>query len=319
MLSSKICGCETRLLLASILAALSFTASASGQYEPGDVIVGVSRFVGFPGESESWIKIHNVAGAFKSQIPLPSRFGMRDLNFHDGSLFGEAPGGIYRIDFNGSLVNVAVPGFFVFDAAGNIYVSRAQRIEKYDLGGGLLGTWSLPGPAAYVDLAADQCTIYYTNFSPTPIEIARYNVCVSQPLPSLITGVTGFGGVGNLRVLPGNDVLLAMRDAVLRIAPNGQITRTYSEAFSQIALDPDGRSFWAASGMGTVRKIDLVTGAVLAATTDFGFVFSVDSITVVDEPRAAVSAGAAIPALSVWLLLALAVAVSIVGLWRLHP
>jgi len=245
---------------------------------------------------------------------------MRDLNFHGGSLFGSAPGGVYRIDSDGSLVPLAVPGFFVFDAAGNMYVTGAQRIHKYDSGGQLLNTWSLPGPIAYVDLAADQCTVYYTNYSPAPIEISRYNVCTSQALSSLITGLTGFGGVGNLRILPGSDVLLAMRDAVLRIAPDGQISRIYSEAFSQIALDPDGRSFWAASGMNNVRKIDLDTGGVLAATTDFGgLAFGVDSVTVVGEPRAAVSAGAAIPALSAWLLLALAIAVASVGIWRLHP
>lgn len=306
--------------VALVAAMLSFfTASTYAQLEPGDVIVGVSRYVGFPGETESWIKIHTAAGAFKNQIPLPSRFGMRDLNFHSGSLFGLAgAGGIYRIESDGSLMSVGFSGPFVFDAAGNVYVSRAQQIDKYDLGGSLLNTWSLPSRPGYIDLAADQCTVYYTVNVPGPIEIARYNVCTSQSLAPLITGLTGL--FGNLRILPGSEVLLATSNGALRIAPDGQIIRTYAAGYSQIALDPDIRSFWASMGLDSAWKIDLETGAKLAATTDFGgFGLGIDSITVVGEPRAAVSSATLIPTLSQWVLIALAITVAAVALLRLRP
>jgi hypothetical protein len=83
----------------------------------------------------------------------------------------------------------------------------------------------------------------------------------------------------------------------------------------QIALDPDLRSFWASNGLDSISKIDLETGDTLIQTSAFGGV-EIDSLTVVGEPRAAVSAGAAIPTLAHWLLLALAATLVAIGFVR---
>jgi len=133
----------------------------------------------------------------------------------------------------------------------------------------------------------------------------------------LITGLPI--SIGNLRILPGNEVLLGTNNGVLRISADGKITQTYT-ASRQFALDPDRRSFWA-YGTDRLVKIDLMTGQIVASSDPYQnpCCFTVDSIGVVGEPRAAVSPGASIPTLSQWVLIALAMTVAGAGFWRLRP
>jgi len=175
----------------------------------------------------------------------------------------------------------------------------------------------LPNFPYEIDLAADQCTIYYTSYSATATDISRYNVCTSQPLTPLVTGLPPLAFAASLRILPGQDVLLGGDNRVLRISPNGATTRIY-QGTAQIALDPDGESFWTADGLDSVSKIDLATGNTVTRSTTFGGFPIVDSLTVVGEPRAAVLAPESIPVLSEWLLVALAAAVGAIAVFRLH-
>ena len=104
--------------------------------------------------------------------------------------------------------------------------------------------------------------------------------------------------------------------AFKRISSNGATTRMY-QGTAQIALDPDGQSFWTADGLDSVSKIDLATGNTVTRSATFGGFPIVDSLTVVGEPRAAL-APESIPALSEWLLVVLAAAVGAIAVFRLN-
>lgn len=296
------------LLLAG---AVGLPASAA-QFTTGDVIVGTSQYtLGIPDPAS--IKILSPSGSLKSEIPVsPHHF--RDLNVHNDTLFGWDQE-VDTISTSGVVASAGVSGPFLFDAAGNLYsVSlTGSTLEKRNASGGLVSTWSLPNRPAEMDLAADQCTLYYLPyFTGSPISIQRFNVCTSLVFAPLSTTLPT--QLGNLRVLPSSDILIGSANAVLRISATGQIVRSYSGTF-QIALDPDGRSFWATNGLDSVSKIDLAAGSELLRSSTFGG-FGVDSLTVVGEPRAALSPAAAIPTLSEWGLLALSVALAAIATAR---
>lgn len=319
---------ETRTTARHIAAAFTLLfalapLSAAAQYLTSDVVVHVSRGTfGFPGPIVSSIRIHSAAGIPKQTITTPG-VKIYDVTYHDGTLFGYVFGpdaiGVSRINPVGDLTYVGMAGSFVFDARGNVYTGRGQLLEKFDSTGNLLGTWSLPNSVGEIDLSGDQCTVYYTSNvggSSGIAGILRYNTCISQALVPLITGFSHSAAIGNLRVLPGGEVLIGTTVGVLRIAPNGQVTRTYPGTL-QIALDPDGRSFWATDGLDSVSKVDMETGATVVRTPVFGD-FPVDSLTVVGEPRAGLSVDASIPTLSQWTLLALLATLAVTGMVRLR-
>ncbi len=83
-------------------------------------------------------------------------------------------------------------------------------------------------------------------------------------------------------------MLVGTNDGVVRINVGGRIERIY-RGYRQIALDVDRHSFWTAGADDRALKIDLITGNIVAstnaATGPAGL--PATSITVVDEPRAA--------------------------------
>src|SRR5207237_7115537 len=78
------------------------------------------------------------------------------------------------------------PESIVFDDAGNVYVGQAgcsHALLKFDAYGNLMASYQPPVEdqgTDWIDLAADQCTIYYTSEGTS---VLRYNVCNSQQLP----------------------------------------------------------------------------------------------------------------------------------------
>lgn len=181
------------------------------------------------------------------------------------------------------------PGLFlnrhescVFDQAGNVLVGQAgfndQQTDaqvpvlKFNPTGVLLDSFVLPtGPRGtdWIDLGADQCTLYYTS---EDITVRRYNLCTRTVLPALITTLTPPFCYA-LRVRPNREVMVACQDAVHRVSPQGVNLQTYTrqslgetnaQGLFAMNLDPDGTSFWTAGGLsGSVYRVDIASGAVL--------------------------------------------------------
>ena len=191
-----------------------------------------------------------------------------DFSAQDVSKFGS----------NGTLISSfgtgynADPESIVFDSAGNAYVGQAdgsKAVLKFSPSGSSLGNFAPTTEdrgTDWIDLAPDQCTLYYTSEGTS---VRRFDLCTNQQLADLSTALpaTGFA----VKVLPDGGALVADSDAIVRLNAAGVVTQQYGTSESpgvwfSLALDPDGTSFWAGDSVtGDVKRFDLTTGNVLGS------------------------------------------------------
>ncbi|HEV2116387.1 MAG TPA: PKD domain-containing protein [Terriglobales bacterium] len=142
------------------------------------------------------------------------------------------------------------PESIVFDQSGNAYVGEtgcSHAILKFDAYGNLEAAYSVATEqegSDWIDLAADQCTIFYTSQGSS---VLRYNACSKQQMPAFATGLsTGLG----VKILPDGSVLVADKQDVVRFDSGGRKIMTYNASgencFVSVTLDSDNASFWAA-------------------------------------------------------------------------
>lgn len=213
----------------------------------------------------------------------------------------------------------AFPAGISFDRTGNAYIVAGARITKLSPSGTPIASFVVPyEPPAIVrglDLASDQCTMFYTAGGK---RVFRYDVCNGMPLPDLSSDVPGDYGPNKLRILPDGGVLVTNERTVLRLSESGEVTQVYDlsgeDGWRAIALDVDHTSFWATSG-DEAFKFDIESGALVASFRSPDYAFW--SIAVVGEPRAALT-GESITASSEWSLLALALSLAAVAVLRLR-
>jgi len=138
----------------------------------------------------------------------------------------------------------------------------------------------------WVDIAADQCTVYYTSEGKT---VKRFDICTQRQLPDFASQLQG--SCYGQRLLPSGGELVACARQVYRLNPNGSIAQTYTTkslkeggTLFALNLDPDGRSFWTASfNDGNIYKVDLGSGVVVQS---FSVHQEVDGLAVFGEPLA---------------------------------
>lgn len=189
-------------------------------------------------------------------------------------------GTMSKFDSHGKLVAYPWGGPFnkepescVADAAGNIYVGEVHGralLRKFNAAGRLLATYK---PARedqgvdWIDLAADQCTLYYTSEGSS---IKRFDVCHNRQLPDFVNALAGPCYAVSLR--PNGEVFVAC-SAIYRLNGNGHILHIYTtqsvgekNIFATVNPDPDGTSFWAGGFQsGKIYRIDIATGRKLAS------------------------------------------------------
>jgi PKD repeat protein len=183
--------------------------------------------------------------------------------------------GVSKIDGSGNLIGNfgtaynCQPESMVFDQAGNAYVGEtgcSHAILKFDPYGNLLAgsavTTEVEG-SDWIDLASDQCTIFYTSQGTT---VFRFNACTGQQLAVFATGLhTGLG----LRILPDASVLVADQQDIVHLDSAGRTIGTYTatgeSCWVSLTLDPDGTSFWAVDFCTSdMVRFDITSGNQLA-------------------------------------------------------
>jgi hypothetical protein len=251
---------------------LSLTPHSSPvPFERGDVFVntfglGVQHF--------------DIAGNLDDNLNINSDDFGHELAFRpNGNLlaaYGLNSGYLKEFDTNGNTIGpFATSGYamlgLAIDFSGNVYVGESAfvggQLEKFDPAGNSIAHFDLPreGDAgiASIDLADDQCTIYYIS---SGIAIKRFNVCTNVPLPDFVSG----GALKyTVRLRPNGDVMVVTGSEIDRYDSSGMLQKTYpyptSNAFA-LALDPDGKHFWVggsdfAAGVGSpVYNYDIETG-----------------------------------------------------------
>lgn len=260
------------LAIAVLVAAVCAPSAAAADFDRGDVLASVG--------TPSAIARFAPDGTPKGE--LADSAGAGPLCFDASGEHLIAPGaGLY--DSAGSLLasdwaTVDLPGACVVDKAGNVFVGGGPSsggeiggravIRRFDLTGHPLGSYDVDASGfAYgravtgIDLAPDQCTIYYDLDGGD--EIKRYDVCTA-------TQGEPFGTAGpvcdHLRVRPGGDVVVTCDTYGTLLDPAGAVVHDFgnpvlgSTASRFAVLDPDGSSFWMGSYQGLLTRFDIVSG-----------------------------------------------------------
>lgn len=206
--------------------------------------------------------------------------------------------------------------------------SGGIRVHSTTTGAQLRSYTTSPSRNGWIDIAADQCTIFYADDTPS---IDRYNICTSTQLPTFVTLNT----ISGLRIIPGSgDVIASDRTRAVRVSPSGTVLGSYpapagnSELFA-VTLDPDGTTFWTADlGNGNVFRYNLNSfGAAPIASWNSGPLVETAGILVVGEVTAGGATGGGssgpppnlpVPTLSEWALIGLMLGLATVAGLRLR-
>jgi hypothetical protein len=181
--------------------------------------------------------------------------------------------GVSKFDNTGALIGpfgsgYTLPESIVVDDAGNVYVGQDDgELLKFAPSGALIASFTPESPGndqSWIDLAPDQCTLYYTGGAPV---VKRFDVCTGVQLDDFATLPDGF--THNVRALPNGDVLVAQDGRVFRIHESGFVVRVYTVPGTLnlgLDLDASGTAFWTTDWYtGVTAKIDIATGTVLAS------------------------------------------------------
>jgi streptogramin lyase len=195
------------------------------------------------------------------------------------------------------------PESIVFDGAGNSYVGQADGsgdVIKFDAAGtpqSFFDVFRERRGSDWVDLAADQKTLYYTSEGGS---IFRFDASTNTQLTNFADGLGG--PTFALRILGDGSVLVANSINVLHLATDGSLIQSYDVAgennWFALNVNPDGTSFWSGDyGTGNAYKFDIASGANLdnIATGSGAFfgltVYGEKTVGVVPEPTTMVLLG----------------------------
>jgi len=241
------------------------------------------------------------------KAPLADSTGAGLLCFDPSGEHLVAPGtGLY--DSTGTRLasawaSVNPVGDCTIDRAGNVYLAGAPStgdnvtgrapIRKFDLTGHALGSYDVAATgltytrAVYsLDLAPDQCTMYYGLGGGE--DILRYDVCTHTQLP-------GFGTAGfpcdQLRVRPNGEVAVACDSHGWLLDTSGSRAIYFDNPSDPpnlygrfAALDADGTSFWMGTLAGLLARYDIASGQRMDRWTVGG---GIGGVAIYNPPRPA--------------------------------
>ena len=212
-----------------------------------------------------------------------------------------------------------------FDSVDNLFLGTTNTIRKYSADHTLQRVFVVAAPIVSLDLASDQCTMYYQS---SDGRIRRHDVCIDVALPDTSIVFTSDVRSRGLRILPDATLLVLSGSLLVRVSPAGQILRVYElpatgasgllDLHAAIALDTTGDSFWVAVSAGlepSTFRYNLATGDLIESR--FTNVLFPSSLAVFGERRAAQNA-VPVPAADTAVLILIAFMIVAVGLVKLR-
>jgi hypothetical protein len=163
------------------------------------------------------------------------------------------------------------PHAIVFDPAGTGYVGQAGctgSILKFVPGQPPVQLDVAPDNAGafWIDLAADNCTIFYTSWGPN---VKRYDGCARVQRSNFNKAPLPGGETHDLRVLPDGGVLVSSGAVIARLDAAGVLVQTYTVSgeyrpWTGLDLVGDG-TFWAGNyESSNVYRFNLMSGAIVS-------------------------------------------------------
>lgn len=120
--------------------------------------------------------------------------------------------------------------------------------------------YSQQGTTGFLGFGSNSCILNYVS---APTVIQRFNICTGQPLPEFdLNQLPDARGIQQILALPDGGLLVSNISVVARFNRTGGLIKIYDKAgedcWSGLALEPDGRAFWAASSChADVTRFDL--------------------------------------------------------------
>lgn len=261
-------------LAIGVLCVVGSAAASAAPYVVGQVFASIGG---------GQVNVYNPDGTFVQT--LNTGLG----GFTTGSTFDSA-GNFYVTAFsanrvsqfnnNGVLINAnwatgaASNESIVFDASGNAYIGNAgsASIIKVNSAGVQLASFTTLQNTDWIDLAADQVTLLYSNEGSV---IRQLNTLTNV---DTVFVSCGCGPLFAKRYLANGDVIAASNNGnVYRWNSAGVLQQTYATGIGGVFalnLDPNGTSFWTGqTGGQTIRQFDLTSGAVLQSWNTTGSLF----------------------------------------------
>lgn len=243
-----------RKLLYLSLPALAFFATGSAEAAPfvtGDIFAGISNGAVAHFSNTGILKetLNSGFGGFTTGMAFDGAGNLYSTNFTAGN--------ITRYNTNGAVLApnpFASPGnlpeSIAFSTSGTFYVGRAgAKAQRYSSTGALEQTFSMPVNTDWLDLAADQTTLFYNDEGGL---IRRWNVATDSALGDFANNALNGGSASfALRILGNGNVLSAASNVVTQYDATGALLGTYDvngvDGFFALNLDPDGTHFWSGS------------------------------------------------------------------------
>lgn len=264
----------TALLLSATLAGTSARAGAIRNFEPGDVFasIGAGEVNWYDANGDLIDTLDTGADAFTLGMAFD---GLGNLYVASYDVSGSIQR-ITRFSTSGALVGTYGSGFnakpqsILFDQQGNALVGQLRGngdVLKFDSGGALIDNYDVPTTvdgSNHIALGPDGTTLFYTSGDSG---IYRYDLATRQPLPDFTHVLRGVARV--VKPLADGTVLVAAEREVVRMDSQRNVLMTsdveFIDRWYDIALHPDGRTFWASSyGFGGLcGRFDLATGALV--------------------------------------------------------
>ena len=205
-------------------------------------------------------------------------------------------GDVSKFDNNGTLIGQILTGLSSVESisvnqAGNLYVGRAdgdEDVRYISPSGVLLDQFDVavgPRGSDWVDLAADQQTLFYTSEGDT---VRRYDVAGDTQLTDFGT-IPGAQLFAN-RILSDGGLLVAgwTSGNVYRLNSTGALIDTFNIGGSLFALnlDPDGQTFWTADySSGEIYRANISDGLVVTQFNAAPFSTSLAGLAIFGEIR----------------------------------
>ena len=250
-------------------------------------IIGTAACLGFAGQASAATfatgDIFASVGSGQVQHYTSAGVLLETLNtgqggFTTGSAFDGA-GNLYVTNFSSNSVSkfagptdphtaslfgsgYSTPESIVFDASGNVYVGNlGNGIRKYNAAGTFLSSVLASTRIDWMDLAADQTTMLYTDEGNSLHSVNLTTGIANANITNSL--VNGFA----LRILADGSVLVADQVNVKLINSAGAIIRTYDvtgeDTWFSLNLDPDGTSFLSGNyGSSKFYRFNIATGGV---------------------------------------------------------
>lgn len=248
----------------AVAAALLSAVPAGAQFQTGDVFASVNsgRVNQYRSNGTLVQTLNTGMGGFTTGSAFDAAGNFYVTNFSANSVSKFNNSGVLQGTFGSGY---STPEAIVFDQTGNVYVGNqgGGGIRKFNASGVLQQVFSA-GQVDWMDLAADQRTMYFTTEGTA---IQRYDLLTNTLLSPFATGLGGRAFA--LRTLESGGVLLANGLNVLQLNNVGSVVRTYTLAgeggnsLFALNLDPNGTSFWTGSqNTGVLYKLNIASGAL---------------------------------------------------------